>query len=600
MTLSAPQKDLLEAKLATQFVPHLPALLAPKNANEDARKNLSRALSALALSAICEIDAAEACTAVVDDYDDYGLDAIYYHANADTLYLVQGKLKAASTFSQEEANGFAQGIRKVLRQDFSGLNANILSMQTAIEGALESCSRIELVVIHIGSGVSAHGDAALKQLISEERPTEERLSATYQNFDAGRVAAYLHDSGAYARVDAALHVKAASSRNEGRKTYIGFSSIDQLVALHRRHGKALFAKNIRQHLGHKTDVNDAIRVTLETRPAEFEYLNNGVTILAERIDPKNNKADVGKRLVLTGLSVINGAQTVASSAGFVADNPDADISSAYVPVTIIQADLDNNFSKRVTRARNHQNPVLVQNFAALDDEQERLRRELALLGVAYIYKPEGYDGAADPNRIRIEEAAQALAIAHLDPRFPAYLKREPGQLLMVDGPYYRELFNAALTAHRLINAVRLYRYISARMAAEERGSGPGPERLTYKHGAYAIGYILAKRVESVLAGAALINPAQLSAALSTPFDEARQSLWSAVEKRWALTYRGPLAMMRNVGEALPILAEAMVAHYGLEDDPVLPHKSRFVAGEPYQKALFQYLAERAPQIGGLT
>ena len=45
----------------------------------------------------------------------------------------------------------------------------------------------------------------------------------------------------------------------------------------------------------------------------------------------------------------------------------------------------------MTRARNHQNPVLSQNFAALDDEQERLRRELALLGVHYAYKPEALD-----------------------------------------------------------------------------------------------------------------------------------------------------------------------------------------------------------------
>lgn len=181
------------------------------------------------------------------------------------------------------------------------------------------------------------------------------------------------------------------------------------------------------------------------RPREFEHLNNGVTILAERIEPKNNNGARGKRLDLTGLSIINGAQTVASSAQFVADEPNSSIADAYVPVTVIQADVDNDFSKRVTRARNHQNPVYAQNFAALDDEQERLRRQLALLGLHYAYKPESLDDAADPNRIRIEEAAQALAVVNRDPRFPVYLKKEPGQLLLVEGATYKALFTPSLT-----------------------------------------------------------------------------------------------------------------------------------------------------------
>ncbi len=80
-------------------------------------------------------------------------------------------------------------------------------------------------------------------------------------------------------------------------------------------------------------------------------------------------------------------KTVASSASFVAENPAVSISSAFVHTTVIQADKDAEFSKRVTKARNLQNPVSAQNFAALDDQQERLRRELAVLGYHYVYKP---------------------------------------------------------------------------------------------------------------------------------------------------------------------------------------------------------------------
>ena len=599
MSLTVQQKALLDAKLAIDFVPHLPVLLQPKGAASDATKNLSRALAALALCSLCEIGPTAAASAVVDDYDDYGLDAIYYHAPTSTLYMVQGKLKAGATFSQEEANGFAQGVRKIIRQDFSGFNQHVTNRRPALEDAVGNCDRIELVVVHIGAGMSAHGDLALKQLITEERGDEERLCANYTELDAARVAAYLHDSGAYARVDGTLHLKSSASRDEGRKTYIGFVAIRRLVELHQCHGKALYAKNIRQHLGHKTDVNIAIRQTLSTSPGDFEYLNNGVTILAEKIDPKNNNGVMGKRLDLRGLSVINGAQTVASSAKFVNDNPESDIAAAYVPVTVIQADLDNDFSKRVTRARNHQNPVLSQNFAALDDEQERLRRELALLGIHYAYKPEALDEGANPHTIRIEEAAQALAVAQTDPRFPVYLKKEPGQLLLVDGAPYKLLFTSQLTAQRLANAVRFFRYVQQRMATEERAAS-GYERLTYKHGVYALGFILSKQVETMFAGAALIDPAKIDAAMSVALDDARQALWSAVDARTQAAYKGPLAIVRNIGEALPVLRAAMTAHYGLAADPALPHKAISKPGEPYQVALFNYLASKAPQIGGLT
>ena len=435
--------------------PHLPALLQPKDPASDATKNQSRALAALALSSLCEIEPKAAASAVVDDYDDYGLDAIYHHAPSATLYLVQGKLKAGTTFSQVEANGFAQGVRKIIRQDFSGFNPNVTSRQTSLEDVIGSCDRIELVVVHIGAGMSVHGNLALEQLIAEERVDEERLCARYTELDSNTITGYLHSSEAYARVDDILYLKSPASREAARKTYIGFVAIKRLVDLHQRHGRALYAKNIRQHLGHKTDVNIAIRQTLNTSPADFEYLNNGVTILAEKINPKNN-GTLGKRIDLKGMSIINGAQTVASSAKFVLDNPASDIAMAYVPVTVIQADLDQEFSKRVTLARNHQNPVLSQNFAALDEEQERLRRELALLGIHYAYKPEALDEGANPNTIRIEEAAQALAVAQRDPRFPVYLKKEPGQLLLVDAAPYKQLFNRQLTAQRLANAVRFF------------------------------------------------------------------------------------------------------------------------------------------------
>src|SRR5574340_426690 len=136
---------LLEQALTGSFVPHLPPLLdQTRPAEEQRRKNLSRAFSAFALHRICEIPPADAAEAVVDDFDDYGIDAIYYHAATETLYLVQSKLKASEQFSQEEALAFCQGVRKLIRQDFDGFNKNVQDRLVEIENALDNCSYIQL------------------------------------------------------------------------------------------------------------------------------------------------------------------------------------------------------------------------------------------------------------------------------------------------------------------------------------------------------------------------------------------------------------------------------------------------------------------------
>ena len=598
MSLNDAQRGLLETILRANLVPHLPSLLQPKDQQQDATKNLSRALPAFAISALCDVEPKEAAEAIVDDYDDFGVDGIYYHAPSETLYIVQGKLKAGAMFRQDEANAFAQGIRKLIAQDFSDFNNHVLNRQVAIEDAIENCSRIEVVVVHIGAGLSHHADLALRQLLDDASHGEERFAPAVTNFDAARIVAQLQQGQAYPRVDATVVLQAPGCRSEVRKTYIGFIAVSYLVKLHQIHGKALYAKNIRQHLGQNTDANTAIRNTLGTTPEQFEHLNNGVTILADRIEPKENRK-AGKRLRLTGMSIINGAQTVASSASFVAANPTASISAAFVHATVIQADQDAEFSKSVTKARNLQNPVSAQNFAALDDQQERLRRELAVLGYHYVYKPEGLDGAADPKRIRIEEAAQALAMLQPDPRFPVYLKKEPGQILLVDGAPYKALFTVDLTAYRLVNAVLLSRFLQRRMVMEAAAKGAGYEKLTYKHGSFSLGFVLAKRLEKVLSGAAIIDQAKLSTQLSVPFDEARQSLWDEVSKRTA--YKGPLALLRTLGDAVPILRDAMITHYGLAADPAIaPLRAKVVPTDPYpQKALFDYLSVKAPQIGNV-
>ena len=513
---------LLQRNLTDRFLPHLPTLLPNNKPPEEvAKKNLSRAFSAFAihhLTGTSEIDSAQA---VVDDFDDFGMDAIFYYSPTETVYLVQSKLKASEKFSQDEALAFCQGIRKLLQQDFTGFNQHVDRRKQEITNALDDCSAIKLVVAHIGSGISHHAKIAVGELLADDTHGEERLKSPVEDFDAAKVVAGLQSSQAYRRVDGRITIEKCGSVDIPKVTYFGLVQLKDLVALHNLHGKSLYEKNIRTFLGHDTEVNIAIQHTLKEKPEHFVYLNNGVTALCQRIEPKSNPRGK-KRLDFEGLSVVNGAQTIASSAKFAADNPGVDIEGAKVSLTLIRADSDGEFGKSVTRARNHQNQVDASNFVALHEEQERLRRDLAHLGIHYAFKAGAPDGN-ELDRFRAEDAAYALALFHPDPRYIMWLKTEPSSLLDTSSKRYEGLFNPQLTAFQLANAVRFTRYVVGRMTTESYGYGP--EKLTYKHGSYAFGWLLAKQVREQRNASRLIDPSNILAQLSAPADTLRQLMW---------------------------------------------------------------------------
>lgn len=373
--------------------------------------------------------------------------------------------------------------------------------------------------------------------------------------------------------------------------------LSALAGLHQRHGKALYQKNIRTWLGHTTPVNTAIQETLATNPARFQYLNNGVTALCEKIAPKGGKGTEHREFELTGFSIINGAQTVASTAAFVAGNADADISDAQVMITLIKADAEGDFGKEVTRARNYQNDVKEIAFAALDEEQERIRRELQHLNIEYVYRVGESIAGNDPQRILVADALQALAMLSIDPRYPVWMKRSLVDFQKTDGDPYRDIFSQFLSSLRLVNAVRVYRYIRGQIAASIRGVSL-EEKRTYKHGEYAMTFVFAKQFRDAVGGVALIDSDKLAQAGSAPFDQLRQA---HLEIMQSIPLPGPLAISKNEHQTLDVIRRLMVERYGLVDDPAIgPLRARVVIGQPYQVDLFRYLASKAPQIGGLT
>ena len=587
---------ILKKVLADRFVPFLPPLLGNVKPAEQAAKQLSRAFSAFALHKLLDITPQAAAASVVDDFQDKGIDAIHYHAPSETLYLLQAKLKESEQFKQEDALPFCEGVRLLLKQDFTAFNANVQQRQADIESALDACSHIKLAVPYTGDGVSKTASDALQALLDDDDLDEERLVKQVDYYTAVEVTRDLLAEQAYQPVHTDIALQKYEKVESPRTTYYGVARLADLVALHQTHGKALYERNIRYFLGSgKSDVNKAIKTTLHDAPGDFFYLNNGVTAVCDLIDPKATK-NGAKKFRVRGLSIINGAQTVASAAEFVRQHPGKNIDDARVMLTLIKAPADGPFGKRVTKARNHQNPVQAANFASLDENQERLRQEIKHLDYEYHYRPE-VAGAVGVNAITLEEALRALALLQNDPRYPVWLKSEPARLSDPDSSEYQILFSPQLTGATLVNAVLCYRAVRALVLDnEQKAKAKSQERLVYRHGSQVVTAAMMKRLRTRIGGAAVMEAAVILPLISQPLDQLRQDAFDLAQQR--LNFEGPLAYFRNQGNVVSFLADLMEKHYALAADPAIaPLRNIHSAADVYpRKRLIDYLASRAPQL----
>ncbi|WP_262964284.1 AIPR family protein [Methylobacter psychrophilus] len=584
----------LKGILEQRYVSDLPDLLVDKGPEQNKNKQLSRAFSAFVLQHILDVPAHEAAKSVVDDFDDNGIDAIYYHEKTETLYLVQSKLKASESFKQEDVQAFVEGIRLLIKQKFDNFNANVQSRCLQIQAALDSCNHIKLVVAFTGDGISKHALEALERLTSDDDLQEERFDSQIITYNSENIIESLRSERACKQVNDQIKLKGYQKINEQREVYYGVAKLSDLAALHEKYGKDLYEKNIRYYLGStQSNVNQSIRTTLGDNPQDFLFLNNGVTALSEIVDPKSTVAGY-RNINVRGFSIINGAQTVATAAEYIKNNPKSDLSSAKVMLTIIKANAADDFSKKITKARNHQNPVLSAHFAALDDNQERLRQDVAIQGYAYHYRP-GAISHSTNQIIKLDEAAKALALLENDPRFLVRLKSESARFVDKDTNEYKTIFTDDVRATQLINAVKIYREIRTVILANEN-SAAGWVKLTYRHGVFCIAGILLKRLSNRIKSSDVLTDKEIKDLISLPLDELRQQTLDIVDSHRILG--GPLALFRNQGHTLPIINALMIKNYGHSANATVTNLRNVSKGtDKYpMQMLVDYLISQAPQI----
>jgi hypothetical protein len=444
---------------------------------------LTRSLSAFVISAVAKVDDDIAALSVVDESQDDGIDAFYFSKTDHIAYLVQSKWakNGNGTIDLGSVLKFIKGVEDLLANRTNLLGPKMQNNAADINSFLtDSQAGLVLVVAYTGKAdvapeVRQPLDKLLKNLNDDQDFVSLQILRQKELHDIVEREAL----GKSIDVQVMLHEYGAVS--VPYQSYYG--QMDALdIASWSKYGDQLYHKNIRSFKG-STDVNDAIAKTLQDRPENFLYFNNGITLLCTELkkQPLGGSSRSSGVFDCKGISVVNGAQTVGSiiQAGDTLKNKE----QLRVMVRLISLEgCPPDFGHEVTRATNTQNRIEKRDFAALDKEQSRLKSELWLsLGKEYVFRT-GDHPPAQNDGCTIDEATPALACAHLDVGYSVAAKSNIGKLYEdVEQPPYTVLFNPSLTAVRLWRSVQVLRAVELYLRGIQ-STAVGKDRLLSVHG----------------------------------------------------------------------------------------------------------------------
>jgi hypothetical protein len=445
---------------------------------------LSRALAAFAVAAVSKTDDVTAAKAVVDEYQDDGIDAFFFDSGEHVAYLVQSKWIKDGTSSPDLGSilKFIQGINHFLENKVTMLGPKLQSKSSDIQDALaDSQARFVLVVVYTGKPpLSAEVSAPLTQLLADLNDVTDSVSL--QVLKQKELHDIVEEGAMGASVDLTVMLNEFGKVTDPYLAYYGQVDISDFASW-AKYGDRLYHKNIRSFKG-STEVNDAIVATIKDAPEKFLYFNNGITLLCAEIDkkPLGGKSKTSGVFDCKGASVINGAQTVGSILTVIG-NPSSIHAPARVMVRLIS--LENcppDFAFDVTRAANTQNRIEKRDFAALDPEQTRLRNELLLsLGKEYVFRTGDQPPAQDKGCV-LDEATVALACAQSDVTHAVNAKQAVGRFYEdINKAPYTILFNSSLTAIKLWRAVEVLRSVDMALKDQIK-QREGREKLCAIHG----------------------------------------------------------------------------------------------------------------------
>jgi len=223
----------------------------------------------------------------------------------------------------------------------------------------------------------------------------------------------------------------------------------------KKYGEKLFSANHRDYLGSRNsdkNINNGIKITAKENPENFWVYNNGISIITNRFVPDKEN----KKVIVSGISIINGAQTTGSIGSIeVAIQPGLLVSCRFIECK------DQEIIKEIVRFNNLQNKLISSDFRSNDRIQKRIADEFHdFSGERLAYAGGRRGGASDaiqrrPNLISSDTVAQTLTAYHGRPDIGYKFKSR----IWEENEDYRRVFNDKTSAQHILFVYSLFREI---------------------------------------------------------------------------------------------------------------------------------------------
>ena len=245
---------------------------------------LSRSLAAHAVSVYAKLDPEDSVSCLVDGGQDLGIDAIAVDEREKRCWVFQSKFQHSGQglMKWAEMLKFLEGFNALTSEKLEGANPKILSFESEIRRAATEPGWKYSVVL-ASTSVMPLAEASVLDVQTKMAYEDPGNSGTFsfEQFTLNRITTSIEQSLEAASITLSIELHNWGCVTNPYMAYYGQVSLDA-VAKWREHGPVLFAKNLRGFM-HSTEVSESIAKTLDSQSELFWYLNNGATILCERI-----------------------------------------------------------------------------------------------------------------------------------------------------------------------------------------------------------------------------------------------------------------------------------------------------------------------------
>lgn len=164
-------------------------------------------------------------------------------------------------------------------------------------------------------------------------------------------------------------------RDKQKKVKFGTIKAESLVRQFKKHGKNLFADNVRYYLGRGNKINSQMLKTLnnEENKSKFTMYNNGITVVCSDIEiPSSNKTVFS----LWDAQIINGAQTTNTLVSL----DDSSLKDILVPIKIVISPNQSEVHE-IAKFSNSQSSISQRDLFSNSNEQKILQEFFIEKGV---------------------------------------------------------------------------------------------------------------------------------------------------------------------------------------------------------------------------